>query len=179
MLAFTNVIDFWRAAGPAKWFVKDLTFDQEIITRFGDLPDEIAEGCHQDWQESALGLLALILALDQFPRNIFRGTAKSFAFDGHALGLARRVIDQGLDDEIDVPLKQFFYLPFMHSEVLEDQKLCLTLYRKINDEQGLDFAQQHFDIIERFGRFPHRNDILGRSSSEDEVLFLQSEHGGF
>ena len=179
MISAVDVIDFWRAAGPERWFAKDLVFDQEIVTRFGELPDQIVEGAYAEWQDSAEGMLALILALDQFPRNMFRGTPKSFAFDEKARGLASSVIERGLDQQIDVPLKPFFYLPFMHSEVLEDQYLCLELYQKINDQSGADYAQRHLDLIERFGRFPHRNEILGRRSTEEEQRYLQEGNAGF
>ena len=179
MVSAVDVVNFWREAGAARWFAKDLAFDQEIVARFGDVPDQIVAGGYAEWQNSAEGMLALILALDQFPRNMFRGTAKSFAFDEVALGLARSVIEKGWDAQIEGPLKPFFYLPFMHSENLDDQYFCLELYQKMNDQSGADFAQRHLDIIERFGRFPHRNEILGRRSTEEELQYLQEEDAGF
>jgi uncharacterized protein (DUF924 family) len=171
------IIEFWQKAGPDKWFVSDPEFDQEIKSRFSHLPDQVLAGKYDKWAEQASECLALILVLDQFPRNIFRGSPKAFAFDGTAKEVATKIIDQGFDQSYQLPLKRFLYLPFMHSEKLEDQRHCIKLCEKANDPDGVNFGQIHLDVIEKFNRFPHRNEVLGRQSTPEEIKFLQE--GGF
>ena len=172
-----EVVEFWRSAGPKKWFAPDPAFDAEIRERFLATHERAAAGRLADWEKTAQGALALLLLLDQFPRNMFRKTPRAFATDAQALEVARRAIKAGFDLEVGNEMRSFFYLPFMHSEELADQELCLKLYRDYGNEDGIKFAEIHLDAIRRFGRFPHRNEILGRESRADEIDYL--DRGGF
>ncbi len=171
------VLAFWREAGPERWFKADPVFDAEIHKRFIATHEVAAAGQLASWEESAAGALALVLALDQFPRNLFRGMARAFATDVRALQVARRAIERGFDREFQPPLRNFFYLPYMHSEELADQERSVAYMRSIGDDNGSKFAEIHRDVIRRFGRFPHRNEALGRASTPEEIAFLKS--GGF
>jgi uncharacterized protein (DUF924 family) len=171
------VIGFWQKAGPEKWFISDPDFDEDIKTLFGCAPEQALSGSYDKWGEQASECLALILILDQFPRNIFRGSPKAFAFDEAAKTAAKKIIEQGFDQSYQLPLKRFLYLPFMHSEKLEDQRYCIELCEKANDPDGVNFGQIHLDVIEKFNRFPHRNEVLGRQSTPEEIKFLKD--GGF
>lgn len=172
-----DVIGFWRAAGPQRWFEPDAAFDAEVRARFLALHERAAAGALSEWEGSAEGALALLLLLDQFPRNMFRNTPRAFATDATAREIARRALGQGFDRAVATELRTFFYLPFMHSEELADQELCLRLYRDYGHEEGIKYAELHLDAIRRFGRFPHRNEILGRASRLEEIAYL--EGGGF
>ncbi len=172
-----EIIRFWREAGPKRWFEPDEGFDAEIRDRFLAVHEQAAAGELADWALSPQGALALLLLLDQFPRNMFRKTPRAFATDPAARLVARRSIMAGYDRKVEKELRTFFYLPFMHSEELADQELCLTLYRHNGDEDGAKWAEIHLDAIRRFGRFPHRNEILGRESRPEEIAYL--EGGGF
>lgn len=171
-----DVIAFWRAAGPAKWFEKDTAFDDDIRRRFLKTHEAAAAGKLTAWEASPDGALALLILLDQFPRNMFRGQARAFATDPLARALASRAILNGFDGAYP-DLRSFFYLPFEHSEDLSDQERGLTLYKAADDADGLKWAGVHADIIRRFGRFPHRNAVLGRVSTPEEQKFL--DDGGF
>ena len=176
-----DVIGFWREAGPSQWFRKSETFDQALRAQF-DIPHlRAAAGAHDDWAETAEGALALLLLLDQIPRNIFRDTGHAFATDGKARKIARDAIAAGHDLATESGLRPFFYLPFEHSERIEDQDRCVELCRAHRDATGdegtLKWAELHRDIIVRFGRFPHRNRPLGRVTTAEEQAFLDS--GGF
>jgi uncharacterized protein (DUF924 family) len=173
----TDIIAFWRAAGPARWFNKDAAFDAEVRARFLALWEAARDGKLKAWEDSDDGALALILVLDQFPRNIFRNEARAFATDAAALELARRAVDRGVDARVDPALRAFVYLPFMHSENLADQERCVALCRAAGLTDNIDFAVDHADIIRRFGRFPHRNRVLGRATTPEEAAFLAG--GGF
>lgn len=175
--AIAQVTDFWRQAGPAKWFAKDAAFDDEFRSRFSEQHEAAADGRLDDWAESADGCLALLILLDQFPRNCFRGSPRSFATDDAARALADKAIDQGFDTAVDPSLRTFFYLPFMHCEDIGVQDLCVALCEEVGDPQTTRYARLHRDVIARFGRFPHRNAIVGRQSTEEELAFLES--GGF
>jgi uncharacterized protein (DUF924 family) len=172
-----DIIEFWRDAGPKKWFAPDDAFDADIRERFLATHEQAAAGKLSDWEGSAQGALALLLLLDQFPRNIFRKTPRAFATDPLAKGIAGRAIKAGFDLEVGEEMRSFFYLPFMHSEELADQELCLKLYRDYGNQDGIKYAEIHLDAIRRFGRFPHRNEIMGRESSADEIAYLDG--GGF
>ena len=177
MKSAQDVLDFWLGAGPDKWFNKDDGFDRAIREQFLPAYEAAAAGQLSDWESTPEGALALVIVLDQFPRNIFRGDARSWAADPVARGVANRALDAGYDRQVPKELKSFFYLPLMHSEQLADQERCLSLYRAHGDENGLKYAELHADIIRRFGRFPHRNPVLGRETTADEKTFL--ENGGF
>lgn len=171
-----DVVDFWREAGPASWFRKDAAFDDEFRARFLAAHDAACRGELDGWAQDAQGALALLILLDQFPRNAFRGTPRMFESDGKACEIARQALRRGYDGQADTQLRNFFYLPFMHSERLADQDLAVELTRKLGDE-ALRHAQIHRDVIERFGRFPHRNALLGRATTPEEQRFL--DDGGF
>ena len=171
-----TVIEFWTQAGPKHWFAKSEAFDNRFRETFFTAHFQAARRELEHWAGDAEGALALLILLDQYPRNAFRGTAHMFATDPLARVYARQMIDAGLDKHIDASLRLFCYLPFEHSEEAADQQLSLALHRQLSPE--LDkWAKEHAEIIERFGRFPHRNAMLGRQTSEAERAFLES--GGF
>jgi uncharacterized protein (DUF924 family) len=171
------VTAFWRAAGPTKWFHKDAGFDRDITARFLAAHEAAAAGGLADWEATPQGALALLLLLDQFPRNMFRGSARAFASDPLARAVAERAIGHGFDTAAVSGERIFFYLPFMHSEHLADQERSLALVRRIGDRENEKYAEIHADIIRRFGRFPHRNAALGRATTPPEHAFLDA--GGF
>jgi uncharacterized protein (DUF924 family) len=172
-----QVLDFWFGAGPQKWFSKDDAFDAAIRQRFLPTYEAAAAGRLNDWQATPAGALALVIVLDQFPRNMFRGSPRTFAADPLALAVAKRAVAQNFDGQLDLPKRNFFYLPFQHSENLADQERCVELSRQNSDAEGVKWAELHADIIRRFGRFPHRNAVLGRVSTPEEQAFLDA--GGF
>jgi uncharacterized protein (DUF924 family) len=172
-----DVLAFWRAAGPDKWYEKDDAFDAAIRERFLATYAAAAAGRLAAWENTAEGALALVIVLDQFPRNMFRGDARSFAADPLARAVADRAIARGFDKLYLPPERRFFYLPFTHSENLADQERCVALNRAAADDEGVKWAELHADIIRRFGRFPHRNQMLGRTTTPDEQAFLAG--GGF
>jgi uncharacterized protein (DUF924 family) len=171
-----DVLAFWRAAGPDKWFTKDTAFDDEIRRRFL-ATYEAAAARRLAWDDTAEGALALLIVLDQFPRNMFRGSARAFAADPLAREVTTQAIARGFDRAVVVSERSFFYLPFEHSETLADQERCIALNRASGDADALKWAEEHADIIRRFGRFPHRNAVLGRTTTPEEQAFLDG--GGF
>ena len=171
--AIRDVLDFWFADDTKpRWYDSTKAFDDLCRDRFGDHVGQAAKGVLAVWEQSAEGALALCILLDQMPRNLFRGTAKAFETDQSAMAVAERAIDRGLDHELEGDRRKFFYLPFMHSERLADQERCVELARALGDEKTLHHAEEHADLIRRFGRFPHRNANIGRSSTPDEIAFL-------
>ncbi|HET7888729.1 MAG TPA: DUF924 family protein [Bradyrhizobium sp.] len=172
-----DVLAFWREAGPERWYTRDDAFDASLRERFLDLWQEAVAGRLSSWEDSDDGTLALVIVLDQFPRNMFRGTAQAFASDGRAREVAARALGRGVDQRVQPPMRQFLYLPFMHSEELADQIRCVILFQAGDDRENLRYAEEHADIIRRFGRFPHRNGALGRLTTPDEQAFLDA--GGF
>lgn len=172
-----SVLEFWRQAGPRKWFKKDAAFDAEIAARFLSTYEAAAAGKLSAWEASAEGALALLIVLDQFPRNMFRASARAFAADALARSVAERAIARGFDQDTKPAERNFFYLPFEHSENLADQERCVALARATGDADTLKWAELHADIIRRFGRFPHRNALLGRATTAAEQEFLDG--GGF
>jgi uncharacterized protein (DUF924 family) len=191
-VAPTNVLDFWFGApGSAthgqrrnEWFTKDDAFDALIRERFGALIEDTLAGAHRDWSESAEGALARIVVLDQFTRNVFRGTPRAFAGDALAQATARQVVARGWDAQLLPEQRPFVYLPFEHAEDLATQRESLRLFAALSaaDAALADYeayARAHHDIIERFGRFPHRNAILGRASTPEEVEFLKQPGSSF
>ena len=171
-----DVLAFWREAGPARWFRKDAAFDEQFRQRFLGTHEAAARGEFDHWAATAEGAMAVLILLDQFPRNAFRGTPRMFATDARAREIAGHAVDAGLDTQVDAELRNFMYLPFMHSEQLADQDRAVELTRPLGDEP-LRYALMHRDIIERFGRFPHRNAVLGRETTPQEQRFL--DDGGF
>ena len=170
------VIAFWKQAGPKRWFAKDEGFDRDFRDRFIAAHMQAARRELEGWLTTADGALALLILLDQYPRNAFRGTAHMFATDPLARLYARKMVDAGLDQQIEPQLRAFCYLPFEHSEDPQDQQRSLALNQQL-DASTYHWAKEHADIIERFGRFPHRNGVLGRTSTDEERAFLKA--GGF
>jgi uncharacterized protein (DUF924 family) len=172
-----DVLTFWREAGPAKWWKKDEAFDRAVRTKFLATHDAAARGELAEWQDSAEGALALIILFDQFPRNMFRGSPHAFATDPLARVAADRALARGFDRVTDETLRMFFYMPFMHSEILADHDRCVTLFKALGVPGQTEFATGHRDIIVKFGRFPHRNRAVGRDTTAAEREFLDG--GGF
>lgn len=170
------VIAFWRSAGPRLWFAKDVGFDEQFRTAFLAHHEAAARGDYVDWARTAYGALALTILLDQFPRNAFRDTQRMYATDAMACAVTNAAVNAGLDRHIDDQLVVFLYLPFSHSERLIDQERCVALMARL-DEPAPTHARRHRDIIRRFGRFPHRNPILGRSMTAEEQCYLDT--GGY
>ncbi|WOH66971.1 DUF924 family protein [Bradyrhizobium sp. BWA-3-5] len=176
-VAPSDILAFWREAGPARWYERDDAFDAELRRRFLALWQKASAGELSSWEASDEGALALVIVLDQFPRNMFRGDARTYASDAPAREVAHRAIERGVDARIDPELRQFLYLPFNHSEHLADQLRCIELTRAAGNAENLKWAEHHADIIRRFGRFPHRNRLLGRTTTPEEQAFL--DQGGF
>ncbi len=172
-----DVVGFWRAAGPARWFRADPSFDMLVRMKLGRAHEAAAAGALDRWTGAPLPSLALTLLLDQAPRNMFRGDARAFASDAHARAVSAEARAAGFDRRVPRALRSFFYLPLMHSEDMGDQRLCVELYRAMGDADGERWAVVHADIIQRFGRFPHRNSMLGRRTTTEEKRFL--DDGGF
>jgi uncharacterized protein (DUF924 family) len=173
-----EVLRFWREAGMQAWFNGGEAFDRQCETRFLDAHLLAARRGCEDWLESADGALALLVLLDQIPRNIFRGSGHAFASDGLARHYARRALAAGHDAAVEPLLRAFFYLPFEHSEDMADQQRAVGLFGAPGMEEYLPYAIAHRDVIARFGRFPHRNRALGRDSTAEEQAWLDAG-GGF
>lgn len=173
-----RLVAFWRDAGPGKWFGGGPAFDAECRARFLDAHLAAARREFDGWMESADGALALLLLLDQIPRNIYRGSAHGYATDPLARRHASAAIAAGHDRAFEPALRAFFYLPYEHSEDIADQRRALALFADLGDDNYLAYAQAHHDVIARFGRFPHRNLALGRDSTADEQAWLDAG-GGF
>ena len=173
-----EIVSFWSEAGPDKWFEQDEGFDQAIRLKFLPTYEAAANGELAAWEESIEGALALVLLLDQFPRNMFRADARAFATDALALAVADRALARGFDQVTELALRPFFYLPFMHSEALIDQDRSVRLYEALGVNEELRYATEHRDVVLRFGRFPHRNRALGRYATPAEQAFLEADGFG-
>jgi uncharacterized protein (DUF924 family) len=174
-----RILDFWFAS-EGLWFAKDDAFDETIRQRFAADHERAAAGGLADWRETPDGCLALIVLLDQFSRNMFRGTARAFATDALALGIAETAVERGFDQAVAPERRPFVYMPFMHSEDIEPQSRCVELFAAMGgNSKGLEYAIKHREIIERFGRFPHRNEILGRTTTTEETAFLETPGSSF
>ncbi|MBO6815283.1 MAG: DUF924 domain-containing protein [Rhizobiaceae bacterium] len=175
-----DVLDFWFEQTSAEQrFTKDLAFDETIRSRFGDLIEDALDGKLASWSASKNGLMALVIIFDQFTRNIYRDTAKAFAGDVKALALSLEGQERGYLESFDEYWRIFLLMPMMHSEDLAVQELSLPLFEKYTDAETHDYAVRHRDIIKRFGRFPHRNEALGRETTEEEFRFLQQPGSSF
>ena len=172
-----QVLSFWMKAGPKRWFKSNPEFDHKILEKFLVTHQAAELGKLAAWEDEAESALALVIVLDQFPRNMFRGTVRAFSTDELALAAAKRAIERGFNRKIKLPELSFLYLPFEHSENLADQETALKLFEATKDKEQVRWAKLHFDTIQRFGRFPHRNEILGRRSTPEEIAFLDA--GGF
>jgi uncharacterized protein (DUF924 family) len=195
-----EIVAFWfddpaleKGDHPQKWWTKDPDFDEEIRARFGDDIERAKQGEYDDWAAEPDGMLALVLLLDQFTRNVYRDTPEAFSGDEKALALSRAAIERGLDLQLDVPQRAFLYMPLEHAEYAGAQEQSIAAFerlaadaRLIEDDRWtamadlfLDFAHQHKEIIDRFGRYPHRNEILGRETTDEEAEFLQEPGSSF
>ncbi len=177
-----QLLDFWfEPTSRLHWFDAADSFDQSVRARFHDRYSEAAQGRLDQWRNTATGALALCILFDQVPRNIFRGTARSFATDAQARGVARQILAQGFDHGYPTnDHRMFCYLPFEHSENTDDQQLSVRLFsERIGDPGYTDYARRHLEIVMRFGRFPHRNAILGRESTSEELEFLRLPGSSF
>lgn len=199
MTTVEKVISFWfgeldeegraKPSVSKRWFQKSETFDAEIGENFEGVYEAIAAGEHQDWLEAPRGRLAYVIVLDQFSRNMFRGTPKMYAQDARGLKVAKEGVYRGDDKKLAFSERPFLYMPLMHSEELEDQQVCVELFEAFRDElegkkreqieNNLDYAVRHLEIVERFGRFPHRNKIMGRESTAEEEAFLKQPGSSF
>jgi uncharacterized protein (DUF924 family) len=171
-----EVLRFWFGQEAKRWFEKNATFDAEIRSRY--LPLYEALSSNHDWLSQPRDCLARIVVLDQFPRNMFRGTPRAFAADPLALAAAKHAVARGYDRDLATVERQFVYLPFEHSESLADQERACELMKPLGEDLH-DWALRHKRIIERFGRFPHRNQVLGRKSTPEEIEFLETPGSGF
>lgn len=178
-----DILNFWFVESESKdWFKKSDAFDAEIRERFEPVAIDLAANLRarslHPWEVMPESALALIIALDQFPRNMYRDTIAAFAWDDLALGASSRMVDVGHDLKIDQPRRAFCYMPFMHSEDIANQNRCVDLMdKRLDNKDNHEHAVKHRQLIEKFGRFPHRNDILGRESTIDETMFLKE--GGY
>ena len=188
---WVDVLEFWFGALDApgfgryrrEWFEKSAAFDETIRARFLATYEAAAAGALDAWAERPLAALALVVALDQFPRNMFRGTPRAFATDPKALAVARAIVSRGLDAAYQPAQRWFAYLPFEHAEDLAAQRESLTVYERLRGDPAsaspIAYAMRHYAVIERFGRFPHRNAILGRASTPEELAFLATPGSTF
>ncbi len=180
MMQYQTVIDFWfNEIEPKSWWIKDETFDAEIRQRFGEIHAAASQGeCH-GWREVPLGRLAEIIVLDQFSRNIYRDQALTFACDATALVLAQEAIAQQADQSLAPSQRAFLYMPYMHSESAAIHEIAVTLFTQSGMESNLAFELKHKAIIDRFGRYPHRNEILKRPSTKEEIEFMKQPGSSF
>lgn len=186
-----DVLDFWfgREGDPEygqfreEWFRKDPEFDAGVTRQFADLYERAASGELDGWREEAEGCLALVIVLDQFPRNMFRGDGRTHAMDERALETSTYAVEHALDRELAAFQRMFLYMPYMHSENAEDQRRSVELFERLANEAGgpdvVSYAVGHREIVDRFGRFPHRNEILGRDTTPEEAEFLMTEGSSF
>ncbi len=168
-----DILFFWWQAGPERWFSSNAAFDRQIADRFMGTYHHAASGELDHWEAAPHGALALLIVLDQLPRNMFRETPRAFATDSKALAMSRKAVARRDHLAYPVPARQFFFLPFEHAEDMEAQTIAVDHFRKYGDEQGYFYALLHMDVIRRFGRFPHRNKILGRKNTAAEEAFLK------
>jgi uncharacterized protein (DUF924 family) len=171
-----EVLAFWFD-DPGRWWKKDPAFDAEVRDRFLELHDAVVRDEREDWLATSRGTLAYVIVLDQFSRNMFRDSARMFEGDPRALAGARRALDRGFDRGLSCDERMFLYMPFMHSEDIADQDRGVELFASL--QQWLPYAEKHRDIIRRFGRFPHRNPLLGRPSTSEELEFLKQPGSSF
>lgn len=172
-----DILEFWFGAEPKKWFSKDDAFDASITERFSGVLAKAKAGDLSRWEKDLRGLQALIILYDQFPRNMFRNSVEAFAYDDEALRLSHKLVVHQDWEWLTPNEKQFGVMPMMHSEDMVEQKTCLMWMERIGNESAIKAAKMHMEIIEKFGRFPHRNIVLGRESSAEEQAFLNA--GGF
>jgi uncharacterized protein (DUF924 family) len=177
---YQDILNFWFSAKTEPfWFAKNDAFDQSLTTQFGDILVQASQAELWTWRKNAEGRLAEIIVLDQFSRNIYRNTPKAFAQDGLALALSQEAISLDLDKQLSPEQRTFLYMPFMHSESQLIHEFALKLFQRLGNPINLEFEKKHKVIIDEFGRYPHRNDILGRESTEAEKHFLTQPNSSF
>lgn len=180
MATVNEVLNFWfQELTPAEWFKKDTALDERIKEKFSDVLQKIVAGECATWRSDARGILAQVIVLDQFSRNIFRDSPKAFAQDALALAMAQDAVRLGLDKELGTQERAFLYMPYMHSESVSVHEEAMVLFALPGLENNLDFEIKHKVIIDRFGRYPHRNEILGRVSTPEEIEFLKQPNSSF
>lgn len=180
VIGHNDIIDFWFSEIESKlWFKKNDEFDQLLLDRYGELHHRASQAELFSWRSSAEGRLAEIIVLDQFSRNMFRDSPKAFASDPLALALAQEAVSLGIDQQLEPQKRTFLYMPYMHSESLVIHEQALSLFISLGRENNLDFERKHRFIIEKFGRYPHRNKILGRQSTVAECEFLTQRGSSF
>ena len=172
-----TILDYWKSLGQEGWFNKDEAVDRGIGERFAETHAKAAAHALDDWRQAPDSCLALVIMLDQFSRNMFREDGRAFAQDSYALELANHALVEGFDKQVEPALRSFFFMPFMHSECIGDQQRCIALFHGLGGGEALKHALVHHDIIARFGRFPHRNPLLGRHTTPAEQAYLDG--GGF
>lgn len=179
-MTYKDILTFWfEELTEADWFKNGEQLDPVITERFGQLHQEVMAGEHANWRETAKGALAEVIVLDQFSRNIYRGKGQAFAADNQALVLAQVAIARGFDAELSEDEKLFLYMPFMHSESRIIHERAVELFTQLGDEGALKYEKIHKDIIDRFGRYPHRNEQLGRESTPEEIAYLKENEQDF
>jgi len=172
-----SIIEYWYSDRvKAKWFNSSVEFDKEIKANYENCWLATLRGENKSWQESAEGCLALAIVLDQLPLNMFRGEIKSFSSEAIAIKITKKALEQGFDKEIEKDKVAFLYMPLMHSENIDDQNLSVQLFEQAGLYENLRFAKHHRDIVKKYGRFPHRNEILKRESSQQEIDYLNSDN---
>jgi len=177
---YQDILDFWFSPETQpNWFAKNDQFDQSLKEKFGDILEQASKAELWSWRKNADGRLAEILVLDQFSRNIFRDTPRAFTQDSLALTLAQEAISQDLDKQLSPEQRSFLYMPFMHSESKLIHEFALKLFQRLGNPENLEYEIKHKIIIDRFGRYPHRNQILGRESTEEELSFLTQPDSSF
>ena len=176
----TEILQFWfDEINSSQWWTKDEQFDRLIIERFAGVHSKAVQCELFEWRQTADGRLAEIIVLDQFSRNMFRGSALSFTYDSLALALSQEAISVGADHKLNSSQRHFLYMPFMHSESLEIHEIAIELFKKSGNQDHLNYEIKHRNIIQEFGRYPHRNKILGRVSTAEEIKFLKNPDSGF
>ena len=175
-----DILNFWfKECNPEQWFKKNDAFDQIIKNTFSNTIEAAIKGKMDNWKNTETGCLALIIILDQFTRNVFRDTLRAFVGDNKALVLSQKCCDKEYLKNPDIQRRKFMLMPMMHSEKITVQEAALPLFKKYTSEKDYEYAKKHHEIIARFGRFPHRNVILGRKSTNDELLFLKQPGSSF
>lgn len=172
-----SILKFWYSEKvKSKWFNSSIEFDKEIKSSYEEVWRDVLQGKYNAWKDSAEGCLALAIILDQFPLNMFRGEVKSFSSEAMAIKIVKKAIELKFDQKIEIDKLSFLYMPLMHSENIDDQTLSVKLFEEADLIDNLRFAKHHKGIIEKFGRFPHRNEILQRQSTQDEIDYLNSDN---
>jgi uncharacterized protein (DUF924 family) len=180
MTTVKDILSFWfEEIEPEQQFEKDPAFDETIRSRFGAAYEAAAAGDLDHWEADHASCLALVILLDQFSRNMFRDNARMYESDAKVLAIAKRAVADGGYKSLPQDQQRFLFLPYEHSEDLEDQKTCMTLMETLDDKSNVEYARNHLVIVERFGRFPHSNAIVGRTSTAEEIAFLKEPNSSF